>query len=79
MAVGAGEMAAEIGTCAPTRWLVALLGGFLAGFGARWAGGYQRTRHQRNAPTRRQQLIAAIGFFVGGIATTMFIYYVILN
>ncbi|MGI5832761.1 MAG: YeeE/YedE thiosulfate transporter family protein [Thermoguttaceae bacterium] len=74
------KWAAEIGTCAPTRWLVALLGGFLAGFGARWAGGCT-SGHGISGTLQLavSSWIAAIGFFVGGIATTMLIYYVILN
>lgn len=73
------KWAAEAGGGAATRWIVALLGGFCAGFGARWAGGC--TSGHGISGTLQLALsswIAAAGFFVGGIATAMLIYHVIL-
>ncbi|NLF07306.1 MAG: YeeE/YedE family protein [Pirellulaceae bacterium] len=67
------------GDGAAVRWLVALLGGFCAGFGARWAGGC--TSGHGISGTLQLALsswIAAVGFFVGGIATAMLIFHVIL-
>lgn len=74
------KWAAEIGTGAPTRWLVALLGGFCAGFGARWAGGCT-SGHGISGTLQLavSSWIAALGFFVGGIATAMLIYHAILT
>jgi hypothetical protein len=61
------------------RWLVALAGGVVLGFGARWAGGC--TSGHGISGTLQLAVsgwVAAAGFFVGGIATAMFIYRVIL-
>jgi uncharacterized protein len=74
------KWAAEVGTGATARWLVALLGGFCVGFGARWAGGC--TSGHGISGTLQLALsswIAAAGFFIGGIATAMLIYHVILT
>ncbi len=61
------------------RWLVALAGGLLMGFGARWAGGC--TSGHGISGTMQLAVsgwVAAIGFFVGGMASAMFVYKVIL-
>ena len=61
------------------RWLVAVIGGTLLGFGARWAGGC--TSGHGISGTLQLALsgwIAAACFFVGGIASAMVIYKVIL-
>ena len=72
--------AAEAGSGAAVRWLVALIGGFLVGFGARWAGGCT-SGHGISGTLQlaASSWIAAAGFFVGGIATAMFIYRLILG
>ena len=61
------------------RWIVALIGGIFMGFGARWAGGCT----SGHGISGMMQLavgswLAAICFFVGGIATAMLIFKVIL-
>lgn len=61
------------------RWLVSLIGGILLGFGARWAGGC--TSGHGISGTLQLAVsgwIAAACFFVGGIASAMLIYKVIL-
>jgi len=70
--------AAEIGTSPVARWLVALAGGFCVGFGARWAGGCT-SGHGISGTLQLavSSWIAAVGFFVGGIATAMILYHVI--
>ncbi len=72
--------AAAAGTSASIRWLVALLGGFCVGFGARWAGGCT-SGHGISGTLQLavSSWIAAVGFFAGGIATAMLIYHVILG
>ena len=60
------------------RWLVALLGGIVIGFGARWAGGC--TSGHGISGTLQLALsswIAAACFFIGGIATAMFLYQIL--
>ncbi len=61
------------------RWLVALAGGIIMGFGARWAGGC--TSGHGISGTMQLALsswIAAVCFFIGGIATAMLIFRVLL-
>lgn len=70
--------AAAFGTDAVTRVIVALLGGILLGFGARWAGGC--TSGHGISGTLQLALsswIAAISFFVGGIVTAHLIFRVL--
>lgn len=52
-----------------------ILGGFLIGFGARWAGGCT-SGHAISGLSDRQRgsLIAVIGFFVGGVVMTWWIF-----
>lgn len=62
------------------RWLVALIGGVIMGFGARWAGGC--TSGHGISGTLQLALsgwMAAACFFVGGIATAMLLFKVILS
>ena len=68
------------GTGATIRWLVALLGGFCVGVGARWAGGCT-SGHGISGTLQLavNSWIAVAGFFIGGIATAMLIYHVILG
>ncbi len=70
--------AAAFGTNPVLRWLVALIGGFFMGFGARWAGGC--TSGHGISGTLQLAIsswLAAICFFIGGIAAAMLIFYVI--
>ena len=62
-----------------TRWLVALVGGCLMGLGARWAGGCT-SGHGISGCLQLavSSWLAAACFFVGGIATAMLIFKVIL-
>ncbi len=62
------------------RWAVALIGGIIMGFGARWAGGC--TSGHGISGTMQLAVsswLAAIGFFVGGILTAMFIFKALLG
>jgi len=69
----------NVGSHIPTRWGVALVGGIIMGFGARWAGGCT-SGHGISGTLQLavSSWIAAICFFIGGIATAMFIYKVLL-
>ncbi|MBN1570245.1 MAG: YeeE/YedE family protein [Acidobacteria bacterium] len=70
---------AEAGSHIPARWAVALLGGIIMGFGARWAGGCT-SGHGISGTLQLavSSWLAAVCFFAGGIATAMFIYKVLL-
>ncbi len=70
---------AEAGNHIPTRWAVALLGGIIMGFGARWAGGCT-SGHGISGTLQLavSSWLAAICFFAGGILTAMFIYKILL-
>ncbi len=74
------KWASEAGTGSLARWLVALAGGFFIGFGARWAGGCT-SGHGISGTLQLtvSSWIATICFFLGGIATAMLIYHVILG
>jgi uncharacterized membrane protein YedE/YeeE len=57
------------------RWFTALAGGFFLGFGARWAGGC--TSGHGISGTLQMAIsswLAAICFFIGGIAAAMLLY-----
>lgn len=58
--------------------LVLVVGGFLVGFGARWAGGCT-SGHAISGLSNLQlpSLIAVIGFFIGGLIMTFFIFPII--
>ena len=60
------------------RWAVALVGGILMGLGSRWAGGCT-SGHGISGSLQLavSGWLAAIGFFVGGIAMAMILYKVI--
>lgn len=71
--------AKAVGSGPVVRWLVALVGGGLIGFGARWAGGC--TSGHGISGTLQLAVsgwIAAACFFAGGIATAMLLFHVIL-
>ncbi|MEX2476806.1 MAG: YeeE/YedE thiosulfate transporter family protein [Gracilimonas sp.] len=63
----------------PTGLIVLVLGGFLVGFGARYAGGCT-SGHAISGLSDLQlaSLIAVIGFFIGGLLMTYLIYPIIL-
>jgi uncharacterized membrane protein YedE/YeeE len=55
-------------------WVVLLLGGFLVGFGTRWAGGCTSGHAISGlANLQKASLIAVVGFFVGGLISTHFL------
>jgi uncharacterized membrane protein YedE/YeeE len=59
--------------------LFIMLGGFMVGFGSRWAGGCT-SGHSISGISNLQKVsvIATIAFFVGGLIITHFIYPIIL-
>jgi len=70
---------AKVGPSPVVRWVVALVGGVIMGFGARWAGGC--TSGHGISGTLQLAVsgwLAAASFFAGGIATAMVIYNVLL-
>lgn len=69
---------AEFGNTPIIRWLVALVGGFIMGFGARWAGGCT-SGHGISGTLQlvASSWVAVVCFFIGGIAAAMFIYHII--
>ncbi|OHB56266.1 MAG: hypothetical protein A2Y12_12065 [Planctomycetes bacterium GWF2_42_9] len=71
-----GLWQAKFGDNAFIRWLIALLGGFIMGMGARWAGGCT-SGHGISGTLQLvvSSWVAVICFFIGGIAAAMFIYY----
>lgn len=55
----------------PAVWAFLLAGGFLVGFGARWAGGCTSGHAITGLATRQlPSLLAVIGFFAGGLVGT---------
>lgn len=60
--------------------VVLILGGFLVGFGTRWAGGCT-SGHAISGLSNLQwpSLLAVIGFFVGGLIVTWFVWPLILS
>ena len=56
-------------------FLIMILGGFLVGFGARWAGGCT-SGHAISGLSNLQtpSLIAVVGFFIGGLIMTFLIF-----
>lgn len=56
-------------------WVVLVLGGFLVGFGTRWAGGCT-SGHAITGLSNLQwpSLLAVVGFFIGGLFVTWFIW-----
>ncbi|WP_343487146.1 YeeE/YedE thiosulfate transporter family protein [Allomuricauda sp. d1] len=59
----------------PKVWAILLIGGFLVGFGARYAGGCT-SGHAISGLSNLQlpSLIAVIGFFVGGLVMVHFLF-----
>lgn len=58
----------------PANWLFLVVGGFLIGFGTRWAGGCT-SGHAISGLANLQvpSLVAVVGFFVGGLLMTWLI------
>ena len=55
----------------PGLWLFWIVGGFLIGFGARWANGCTSGHGVSGlAALQVGSLLAVVGFFIGGLATT---------
>jgi uncharacterized protein len=67
--------ASSFGTGIGVRWIVALIGGVLVGFGARWAGGCT-SGHGISGTLQLavSSWLAVMGFFIGGIVTAMAIF-----
>jgi hypothetical protein len=60
------------------RVVIAVIGGWLIGFGARWAGGCTSGHGISGAlQLVLSSWIAALCFFIGGVVSAMFLYYVI--
>ncbi len=61
-------------------FILLIIGGFLVGFGTRWAGGCT-SGHAISGLSNLQlpSLIAVIGFFIGGLAMTHLLLPIILN
>jgi uncharacterized membrane protein YedE/YeeE len=59
----------------PFNWVILLVGGFAIGFGSRYAGGCT-SGHAISGLSNFQlpSLVAVIGFFIGGLLTTHFLY-----
>ncbi len=62
------------------NWLMLIIGGFLIGFGTRWAGGCT-SGHAISGLANLQlpSLIAVIGFFIGGLLVTWIVLPLILS
>ncbi len=70
-----GELNRTIVTVPHARWITAFIGGILMGVGSRWAGGC--TSGHGISGTLQLSIgswLAAICFFIGGIATAMLIF-----
>lgn len=69
---------ATFGNTPVLRVIIAILGGAFLGFGARWAGGCT-SGHGISGSIQLSlaSMITAACFFAGGIATAMFLFYVI--
>jgi hypothetical protein len=68
----------NFGYSSTTRLVVALIGGIIMGFGARWAGGCTSGHGiSGSLQLALSSWVAASCFFIGGIATAMLIYKVI--
>ncbi len=61
-------------------FVVIVLGGFLVGFGARWAGGCTSGHAITGlAGLQKASLVAVMGFFAGGLIVTYLVYPVLLG
>jgi uncharacterized protein len=60
--------------------MIALIGGFLIGFGARWAGGCT-SGHSITGMAQLQlpSLLSTVGFFIGGLILTHLLFPIIVN
>jgi uncharacterized membrane protein YedE/YeeE len=69
------KWASTFGNSSTARWAVALIGGTIMGMGARWAGGCT-SGHGISGTLQLavSSWIAVICFFIGGVATAMFIF-----
>jgi hypothetical protein len=69
------KWAGTFGNTPVTRWVVSLIGGIILGLGARWAGGCT-SGHGISGTLQLgvSSWLAAICFFIGGIATAMIIF-----
>ena len=69
---------ATFGNTPVLRIIIAIIGGALLGFGARWAGGCT-SGHGISGSIQLSlaSMISAVCFFAGGIAMAMFLFYVI--
>lgn len=65
-----GKWSAAFGLALFPRWLIALIGGIIMGFGARWAGGCT-SGHGISGTLQLavSSWLAAVCFFIGGIAS----------
>jgi hypothetical protein len=71
---------AAVGSTPFVRWIAALIGGIIMGFGARWAGGC--TSGHGISGTLQLAIsswLAALSFFIAGILTAMLIFRVLLT
>jgi len=61
-------------------FIIIVVGGFLVGFGTRWAGGCT-SGHAISGLSNLQlpSLIAVVGFFIGGLVMTHFIFPILFN
>jgi uncharacterized membrane protein YedE/YeeE len=64
----------------PKSWILLMIGGFLVGFGARYAGGCT-SGHSISGMSNLQlpSLVATIGFFVGGLVMVHFLFPLIVK
>lgn len=69
----------RMGASPVVRWLVALTGGIIMGVGARWAGGCT-SGHGISGTLQLavSSWLAALCFFIGGMATAMFLFHVLV-
>jgi len=68
--------AAAFGNSVTLRWIMAIIGGALMGFGARWAGGCTSGHAIAGAPQLSvSSWLATVCFFIGGVATAMLLFY----
>ncbi len=67
------------GLFTPSGFILMVIGGFLVGFGARWAGGCTSGHAIMGlSALEPASLVAVIGFFIGGLITTHFLLPLIL-
>jgi uncharacterized membrane protein YedE/YeeE len=70
---------ARVGKAAFVRWITALVGGIIMGFGARWAGGCT-SGHGISGTLQLavSSWLSTVCFFVGGVVTAMLIFRMLL-